>query len=393
MDFSFKVLKNSKDCKARLGILKTPHGIIHTPAFVPVATKGALRGIDLKEGKKFGAEIFMVNTYHFFYQERYKIVKKFGGLHSFLNFHSPLMTDSGGFQVFSLGFGIEHQIGKIGFFPKEKNVKEKKKGFVKIFDEGVEFKEPNSGKKIFLTPETSIKVQEILGADFIFAFDECTSPFHDYQYTKKSIERTHRWAERCLKVFNKKGKQRMFGIVQGGNFKDLREESALFISSLPFFGIGIGGPMGKDKKEMHQILEWTIPLLPKTKPRHLLGIGEIEDIFEIVQRGVDLFDCVLATRLARHGTVFTERGKIHLRSSKYLKEKIPLDLKCQCPTCQFYSRAYLCHLLREKEIFAIPLLTAHNLFWILNLLKKIRESIKEGKFLKFKREFLKRFSR
>ncbi|MGB9598327.1 MAG: tRNA guanosine(34) transglycosylase Tgt [Minisyncoccales bacterium] len=391
MSFSFRILKKSKDSKARIGLLKTPHGTIETPAFVPVATKGALRGIDLKEGRKMGAQIFMVNTYHFFYQERYKIVKRFGGLHRFLNFPFPLMTDSGGFQVFSLGFGIEHQIGKIGFFPKKEIKEKKKKGFVKISPEGVEFKEPISGKKIFLTPELSIKIQKILGGDFIFAFDECTSPLHDYDYTKKSLFRTHRWAERSLKELKNEKKQRIFGIVQGGNFKDLREESARFISSLPFFGIGIGGPMGKDKNEMIKILEWTLPFLPEKKPRHLLGIGEIEDIFEIIQRGIDLFDCVLPTRLARHGTVFTNKGKIHLKSSKYLKEKIPLDPQCQCFTCQSYSRAYLCHLLREKEIFIISLLSWHNLFWVLNLMKEIRKSIKKENFLKFKKNFLKNY--
>ncbi len=395
--FEFKIIKKDRKTKARLGILKTPHGIVHTPAFVPVATKGALRGIEFEKIKNLGAEILMINTFHFYINERYKLVKKFGGLHRFLNLNLPLMTDSGGFQVFSLGFGLEHGVGKIApIFPEENKIQSKprSKSLVKIYDEGVEFISPYDGKKLFLDPETSIRIQKNLGADIIFAFDECTSPLSSYEYTQKALLRTHQWAERSLKEFSKtKTNQVLFGIVQGGEYKDLREESARFISSLPFFGFGIGGSLGKSKKDMLNVLEWTIPLLPENKPRHLLGIGEVEDIFLAVERGIDLFDCVIPTRLARHGTAITSKGKIDLRKSKYLKDKSPLDKKCQCQVCQKYSKAYLSHLVREKEINSILLLAHHNLYFILNLMKEIRKAIKNGalqkamleNYLKFKK--------
>jgi tRNA-guanine transglycosylase len=467
MSFGFRILKKDKKTKARIGILKTPHGLIHTPTVSIVATKGAIRGLDFDLAYKFGAEIFMINTFHFFYNNRYKIVKKFGGLHKFLNINYPLMTDSGGFQVFSLGFGIEHGVGKIAdIFPLEgeytnksrikneldtnnkytnksrikneldtnnkytnetrirrinrelnknefeknsitfvnnpcdinkdkfvnnscDNIRDKfvNKSLVKIYDEGVEFTSPYDGKKLFFTPELSIEIQKILGADIIFSFDECTSPLSDYEYTKKALERTHNWALRCLKKFKSKN-QVMFGIVQGGEYRDLREESARFINSLNFFGYGIGGALGKSKKDMHNILEWVIPLLDENKPRHLLGIGEIDDIFEAVERGIDLFDCVIPTRWARHGAVFTYNGRLNLKSNKYLNDKNPIDKNCKCRVCKNFSRAYLAHLMKEKELYGIMLLTEHNVFWILNLMKEIRNSIKEGRFLKFKEKIL-----
>jgi len=423
MNFGFRILKKDKKTRARIGILKTPHGLIHTPTISIVATKGAIRGLDFDLAYKFGAEIFMINTFHFFYNNRYKIVKKFGGLHKFLNINYPLMTDSGGFQVFSLGFGIEHGVGKIAdIFPLEgdsNNYPDNKrisgphpgnlsgnhpgnlsgnhpgnlsgnhpgKSLVKIYDEGVEFTSPYDGKKLFFTPELSIEIQKILGADIIFSFDECTSPLSDYEYTKKALERTHNWALRCLKKFKSKN-QVMFGIVQGGEYKDLREESARFINSLNFFGYGIGGALGKSKKDMHNILEWVIPLLDENKPRHLLGIGEIDDIFEAVERGIDLFDCVIPTRWARHGAVFTYNGRLNLKSNKYLNDKNPIDKNCKCRVCKNFSRAYLAHLMKEKELYGIMLLTEHNVFWILNLMKEIRNSIKEGRFLKFKEKIL-----
>ncbi|MGC8981699.1 MAG: tRNA guanosine(34) transglycosylase Tgt [Minisyncoccia bacterium] len=421
MEFGFNIVKRDKRTRARIGILKTPHGTVHTPTLVPVATKGAIRGLDFDLAYKFGAEIFMINTFHFFYNDRYKIVEKFGGLHKFLNINYPLMTDSGGFQVFSLGFGLEHGVGKIGdIFPYEtQNLQKKtqnyaenmseqsvlspkesvlspkksaKKSLIKIYDEGIEFMSPYDGRRLFFTPELSIKIQKILNADIIFAFDECTSPLSDYEYTKRALLRTHNWALRCLKKFKSKN-QVMFGIVQGGEYKDLREESAKFINSLPFFGFGIGGSLGKSKKDMHKILEWVIPLLDENKPRHLLGIGEIDDIFEAVERGIDLFDCVIPTRLARHGTCFTYDGLIHLKSSKYLKDKDPIDKNCRCRVCKNFSKGYLTHLIKEKEIYGIMLLTEHNIFWIMNLMREIRKSIKEDKFLKFKEKILGRWKK
>jgi queuine tRNA-ribosyltransferase/7-cyano-7-deazaguanine tRNA-ribosyltransferase len=394
--FSFKVIKKNKKTKTRLGILKTPHGIIKTPNIAIVATKGSIRGLDFNKAKKFGADIFMINTFHFFHNERYKIVKKFGGLHKFLNINYPLMTDSGGFQVFSLGFGMEHGVGKVAnIFPEEnKNlgqIKKPSQNLVKIYEEGVEFTSPYNGDKLFLSPEISINVQKTLGADIIFAFDECTSPLASYEYTKKAMKRTHRWAERCLKIFGKNKKQVLFGIIQGGEYEDLRKESANFINALPFFGFGIGGSLGKSKKDIIKILSWTLPYLDKSKPRHLLGIGEIDDIFNAIELGIDLFDCVIPTRWARHGAGFTFKGRINLRSSKYLQDRKSIDQKCQCRICQNFSRAYICHLLREKEIYGIMLLTEHNVFWILNLFKEIRKAIKENKFDEYKKKILKNY--
>jgi len=538
--FSFEVIKKDKKTTARLGILKTPHGIIHTPNIAIVATKGSIRGLGFDLAKKFGAEIFMINTFHFFHNDRYKIVQKFGGLHKFLDVDYPLMTDSGGFQVFSLGFGIEHGVGKVAdIFPLETRINadlnadkrglnntrinadnglpgfkpdisenssglkpdisgnhssklsgkypgnsserhpgnNQRKSTVKIYEEGVEFISPYDGKKLFLSPELSIKIQKILKADIIFSFDECTSPLSSYEYTKVAMKRTHRWALRCLEEFyktrintdlkrintdknfeprintdsnaDKRGynfstrihadltrinvdktrirhelneldtnkfeknscnnirdkfvdknikslresalDQVMFGIVQGGEYEDLRKESAKFINSLPFFGFGIGGSLGKSKKDIIKVLNWTIPLLDENKPRHLLGIGEVDDIFNSIEQGVDLFDCVIPTRWARHGAGFTFKGRINLKlkSNKYLNDKKPIDLECKCRVCQKFSRAYISHLLKENEIYGIMLLTEHNVFWILNLFKEIRKAIKENKFLDLKRKILK----
>ena len=417
--FSFRIIKKDKNTKARLGILKTPHGIIHTPNLAIVATKGSIRGISFDLAKKSGAEIFMINTFHFFHNERYKIVEKFGGLHKFLNVDSPLMTDSGGFQVFSLGFGMEHGVGKVAdIFPEEnkneinanftrtyansnkhKNNKSEKsvlspnqsvsKNLVKIYEEGVEFISPYDGKKLFLTPELSIKIQKILGADIIFAFDECTSPLSSYEYTKEAMKRTHRWAIRCLDEFEKDKSQVIFGIVQGGEYEDLRKESAKFINSLPFFGFGIGGSLGKSKKDIIKVLNYTIPYLDVNKPRHLLGIGEVDDIFNSIENGIDLFDCVIPTRWARHGAAFTSKGRINLKTSRYIADKKPIDEKCKCPVCKKHSRAYICHLLKEKEIYGIVLLTEHNIYWIMNLFKEIRKSLREGKFIQLKKKALK----
>jgi queuine tRNA-ribosyltransferase len=399
--FSFKIIKKDKNNRARLGILKTPHGIIHTPNIAIVATKGSIRGISFDLARKFGGEIFMINTFHFFHNNRYKIVKKFGGLHKFLNINYPLMTDSGGFQVFSLGFGLEHGVGKVAdIFPLEARnhnkslevARPKGKSLVKIFEEGVEFVSPYDGKKLFLSPELSIKIQKILKADIIFAFDECTSPLSSYEYTKQAMRRTNRWALRCLEEFKGTKNQVMFGIVQGGEYEDLRKESAKFINSLPFFGFGIGGSLGKSKKDIIKVLNWTIPLLDENKPKHLLGIGEVDDIFNAVEQGIDLFDCVIPTKWARHGTGFTFKGRINLRSSKYLNDKKPIDFECRCNICRKYSRSYLCHLIREKEIYGIMLLAEHNIFWILNLFKEIRKTIFNGNFRDLKRKILKYYN-
>src|SRR3989344_1884583 len=308
----FKITKNSKLSKAnkaRTGIIKTPHGIIHTPAFTPVATAASVRSLSQQDMESLGTEVLLANTYHLHLRPGDETIRKLGGLHKFMGWNKPLFTDSGGFQVFSLGFGREHGISKIGtFFPGKRkfSIGEKRDKLAVVNDDGVTFKAHYSGKLMHLNPKKSIEIQQNLGADIIFAFDECTSPFSDYEYTKKSMERTHKWALESLNQLKKKAKktkQALYGIIQGGEYKDLRLQSSKFIASLDFDGIAVGGSLGRSKKDMLKILGWVMPLLPKNKPRHLLGIGGIDDIFNTVEKGIDSFDCVYPTRIARRGTL------------------------------------------------------------------------------------------
>ena len=374
----FTVLKKSKKSAARLGILKTPHGEIETPAFVPVATQAVIKTLTAEEVLQTKSQILICNTYHLHLKPDEKIVKQNGGLHKFMNWGKPLMTDSGGFQVFSLGFGRDYGTGKL---LKEKTDKAilagDKPANIKIKDDGVFFKSYIDGETIFIGPRESIKIQEKLGADIIFAFDECTSPISDYNYTKQSLEKTHRWAKMCLDV--KKSKQALFGIIQGGKFSDLKEESAKFIGNLPFDGLGIGGEFGDSKKTMTAMLNFTIPYLPQEKPVHLLGIGHIEDIKPIITTGVDTFDCITPTHYARHGIAFTSKGRLDMQKKVFLKDKNPLDSSCTCLTCQNYSRSYITHLFRAKEITALQLVTFHNLYYFNSYVEKLREAIKNDK--------------
>lgn len=375
----FKILKKSKVSKARLGLLETSHGIVETPCLVPVATQAAVKTLTSEETEQTRSQILIANTFHLHLKPGEEIVKAGGGLHRFMNWPRPLMTDSGGFQVFSLGFGRDFGTGKI---LKEKSDSLIKKGqqpkLLKINSDGVYFISPIDGQKIFLGPRESIKIQESLGADIIFAFDECTSPMANYEYTKKSLIKTHNWAKICLKY--KKSKQSLFGIVQGGKFRDLRKESAKFIGSLPFDGFGIGGEFGDNKKIMVEMIDWVIKELPKEKPRHLLGIGRLEDIAKIIKAGVDTFDCIVPTRFARHGIAFVSEGKLDMSKTKYLKDKQPLDRNCSCFVCRTYQRNYINHLFRANEITALKLLTFHNLYFFNTEIAKIREKIKKGKF-------------
>ncbi|MEK9185979.1 MAG: tRNA guanosine(34) transglycosylase Tgt, partial [Patescibacteria group bacterium] len=334
----FKILKKSKKSRARRGVIETPHGYIETPAFVPVGTQATVKGVTVAQLKEIGAQSVLCNTYHLYLRPGDKTVKQLGGLHGFMSWDRPIWTDSGGFQVFSLGYALEHGVGKIAsMFPEEKggvlhgeteHVVKKDK-LTKVTEDGVEFRSHLDGSKHFFTPEKSIQIQQNLGADLIFAFDECTSPLHDYKYTKRSMERTHRWAKRCLKEKSDK-RQGLYGIIQGGIFRDLREQSAKFISSLNFDGIGIGGALGKTKKEMHKILGWIAPLLPEEKPRHLLGIGSAEDIIEAVKNGMDTFDCVAPTRNARNGEAILKKASLNLNSGRYLNDKNPINKECLC---------------------------------------------------------------
>lgn len=378
----FKILKKSKKSRARLAILKTPHGEVLTPALVPVATQATIKTLDSQEVRETNTQILIANTFHLHLKPGEKIIQLAGGLHQFMNWQAPLMTDSGGFQVFSLGFGFDQKVGKVlKYFPGREDLEEIQKSsqpkFLKITQEGVFFRSPFDGKELFLGPKESIKIQEALGADIIFAFDECTSPLASYDYVKMALARTHLWAKICLK--EKKSDQALFGIVQGSRFKVLREKSAKFINSLEFDGFGIGGDLGKSKKEMFKILNWVIPLLDERKPRHLLGIGYLEDIEKIVQSGIDLFDCTVPTHYARHGIAFTKKGKINLTKSQFLKDKNPIEKTCSCFVCQNYKRNYISHLFRAKEITAKKLVTFHNLYYFNAFVESIREKIKQGK--------------
>jgi len=395
--FSFELL--AKEGEARAGRLVTPHGPIETPSFVAVGTQATVKAVSTEDLRKIGNQVIITNAYHLHLQPSEDLIEKMGGLHRFMGWEGPLMTDSGGFQIFSHGAGKEHGVGKIApIFPEEKDRGQhlnSKKGtpLVKVDEEGVEFISYLDGSRHRFTPEGVMEIGRKLGADIILVLDECTSPLHDYHYTKAAMERTHRWAVRALVEFQRTcdNSQALLGIVQGGAYRDLRQESATFIADQGFDGYAIGGSLGRSKEEMHQVLEWTIPLLPQDKPRHLLGIGEIEDVFEVVKRGFDLFDCVAPTRMARTGTLFAkeaERFRIHILNAQFRDDLRPIDEGCNCYTCSNYSRAYLRHLFVAKELLAIRLATIHNLYFLESLMRQIRTAIREGRLATLSREWL-----
>ncbi len=392
----FRIKQEDNKTQARTGILAVSCGKVKTPAFVAVGSQAAVKALSPKELKAVGVQIIICNTYHLHLRPGETIVNKQGGLRRFMGWGGPLMTDSGGFQVFSLGKGLEERTGKVGKNTSVKNAPRKKNllgsGLVKIKENGVTFRSHLDGSRHILTPEGSIKIQRKLGADIIFVLDECTASSDDYEYTKNAMERTHRWAGRSVKEFAKKSTgQFLFGIVQGGSWKSLRRESARVISSMPFDGYGIGGFLGDNKQNMYKNLEWINSLLPKNKPRHLLGIGEPEDILEGVERGVDLFDCITPTRLGRRGTLLTAKGKINIKKSIFLTKKGSAVKNCQCSVCRDFSVGYLCHLFRANEFFAGRLASLHNLYFMANFFQDIRASIESGGFLKFKKSFLKKY--
>ncbi|MCX8103828.1 MAG: tRNA guanosine(34) transglycosylase Tgt [Candidatus Bipolaricaulota bacterium] len=388
----FTALHSDPHTRARCGVLQTPHGEIHTPSFVAVGTQATVKAVGPDDLKKIGIQVLIANTYHLHLRPGEDAIAQLGGLHGFMGWNGPIMTDSGGFQAFSLGAAIEHGVGKIAsIFPDEVEAAERGghlkrarqgQSLVNITEEGIEFRSHLDGSPQKFTPENTIEIQKKLGADMIFVLDECTSPLHDYEYTKRAMERTHRWAVRALEHFRKitDGRQALFGIVQGGAYPDLREQSAKFISSLDFDGIGIGGSVGRSKDDLSRVLDWTIPLLPQEKPRHLLGIGEIEDIFHAVARGVDLFDCVAPTRMARNGALWVkdaEDFRINITNAVYKTDLRPIAEDCECYTCQNFSRAYLHHLFIAKEILAMRLATIHNLYFLESLMRQIRRAIGE----------------
>jgi queuine tRNA-ribosyltransferase len=388
--FGFQVQAVDRSTRARLGTISTPHGTIDTPGFAVVGTQASVKGLTPDDLRACGVQVVLSNTYHLYLRPGADLIARQGGLHRFMSWSGPLMTDSGGFQVFSLGFALEHGVGKIaGIFPghdAQAPRRPVRRRLAKIDEDGVTFASHLDGSIHKLTPEVSIDVQEKLGADIILAFDECTSPLSDYDYTREAMERTHRWARRSLDA-KTRDDQALFGIVQGGEYRDLREQSTHFIANQPFDGFAIGGSLGKSKDDMHAILDWTLPFLPAERPRHLLGIGDMEDIVAGTAAGIDTFDCVAPTRLARHGALYTRDGRINITGARYRLDAAPIDDDCSCYTCQRFSRAYVRHLFVAGELLAYRLATMHNLHFLLRFVREMRESIAAGHFADFRREF------
>lgn len=380
--FDFKILKKaSTKTRARLGVFTTPHGRIHTPIFMPVGTRATVKTLSPEELKDLNAEIILANTYHLFLRPSEQTVKKMGGLHKWMNWDRPILTDSGGFQIFSL----EQEKGLA------KN--QQKLAKVKIDENGVTFHSHLDGTRHYITPEKAMEIQHDLGADIIMAFDECADANSSKEYFEKAMTRTHNWLVKCKKAHKNKN-QALFGIVQGGTHKDLRKQSAAFVAAQNLPGNAIGGlAVGESKKTMYEMLDTVVPLLPENKPRYLMGVGTPEDLLEAVDRGVDMFDCVLPTRLARHGTFWTRTKSLHITNSKFKEDPSPLDKNCTCYTCKNFTRSYIHHLMKEGEIFGHRLMTIHNLNFLLNLMREIREHIEKGSFANFKRSFLKKWKK
>lgn len=368
MAIKYKLIKEEKNTMARLGEIHTPHGVIETPVFMPVGTKATVKTMTPEELKKIGAQVILGNTYHLYLRPGQDIMKKAGGLHKFMNWDGPILTDSGGFQVFSFG--------------------DRKK----ISEEGVEFKSHIDGSKHFISPEKSIEIQNDLGSDIMMCFDECTPYPVSYEYAKNSMERTTRWAKRCKEYHTNWDKQALFGIVQGGMFEDLRKQSAKDIVNIGFSGYAVGGlSVGEPMDVMCDILDITTPLLPKDKPRYNMGVGTPNYLFESVIRGIDMADCVLPTRIARNGTAMTSKGRLVVRNAKYKNDFQKLDSECDCYTCQNYSRAYIRHLFNVNEILGARLVTIHNLYFLINLMENIREAIRNDSLLEYRDEFYKNY--
>lgn len=363
-DFWFELKHIEKETGARYGILHTPHGDVETPMFMPVGTQATVKGIWPEMLHQMKSQVVLANTYHLWLRPGDDVVKMAGGLHQFMNYHGPLLTDSGGFQVFSLG------------------------KMRKIEEEGVYFRSYIDGSKLFLSPEKSIEIQENLGADIIMSFDECAPYPCSYDYMKKSVERTLRWAKRGRDAHRKEN-QALFGIVQGGEYADLRKLSATALSDMDFPGYSIGGTsVGEPKDVMYQMIDDSVKWLPDHKPRYLMGVGNPIDLIEGVIRGIDMFDCVLPTRVARHGALMTHQGRLNINNEKYKYDFTPIDEKCSCYACKNYTKAYIRHLHKEDEIFGKSLMSIHNVQFLLDLSKDIRDAIKEDRLLEFKEKFL-----
>lgn len=357
--------------KARIGIIETPHGTIETPVFMPVGTQATVKSMTPEELEEIGAEIILGNTYHLYLRPGDELVDKFGGIQKFMNWKKPVLTDSGGFQVFSLG------------------------ALRKITEEGVQFRSHLDGSKHFLSPEKSIEIQNNLGSDIVMLFDECPPGLSTREYIIPSIERTTRWAKRCIEAHKKPDVQGLFAIVQGGIYEDLREKSLNELMEMDeyFSGYAIGGlAVGEPREDMYRILDYIVEKCPEEKPRYLMGVGEPLDMLEAVEAGIDMMDCVQPSRIGRHGTVFTKYGRLVIKNAMYSEDERALDEDCQCYVCRNYKRGYIRHLFKAEEILGQRLATYHNLYFLINLMKNAREAIKEDRFVEFKEEFIKNYN-
>ncbi len=370
MKIKYELIK--KDNNARYGKLHTNHGTVETPMFMPVGTLANVKTLTPEQVKETNAGVILSNTYHLWLRPGEDVVKNAGGLHKFMNYDGPILTDSGGFQVFSLA-------------------KNKKKD---ITEEGVKFKSHIDGRNLLLTPEKSIEIQNKLDSDIAMSFDECPPASADYDYLKKSIERTLRWARRGKDAF-KNENQSLFGIIQGGPIEELRKFSAIETVKMDFDGYSIGGVAndGESKEDMYKAIDYSIPHIPEDKPRYLMGVGEPIDILEGIERGIDMFDCVLPTRLARHGNAFTRNGKINLKNAKYKEDFTPIEETCDCYTCKNYTKSYIKHLINCEESLGGTLLSIHNIRFLIKMTEEIREAIKENKFKEYKEEFINKYKK
>ncbi|MFN2340805.1 MAG: tRNA guanosine(34) transglycosylase Tgt [Halanaerobium sp.] len=362
--FDFKLFKENKKSKARLGEITTDHGKIETPIFMPVGTQATVKAMSSRELKEIGSQIILGNTYHLYLRPGDDLIARAGGLHQFMNWDRPILTDSGGFQVFSLA-----------------DLRE-------IEEEGVYFQSHLDGSKHFISPEKSMQIQQNLASDIVMAFDECPPYPAEREYVEKSLNRTLRWAERCKKEMEGSEGQALFGIIQGGVYPELRRQSVEESVKLDFPGYSIGGlSVGEPKDEMYKMLDHTTPLMPRDKPRYLMGVGTPEDLIEGIYHGIDMFDCVMPTRIARHGQVFTHTGRKTIRNATFKEDFSPLDSECDCHVCQNYSRGYIRHLLKRNEILGVRLTTYHNLYFMLKLSEEIREAIRNDNFINFREKF------
>lgn len=365
---TYELIKTEKHTGARLGILHTPHGSFETPMYMPVGTLATVKSLSPEELKEMGAGVILSNTYHLWLRPGEDIIEEAGGLHQFMNWDQGILTDSGGFQVFSLS---ENR---------------------KLTEEGVHFRSHLDGSKLFLSPEKAIHIQNALGSDIVMSLDECPPFYQTYDYVRHSVDRTTRWAERGLKAHKRPHDQAIFGIVQGAGYKDIRIEHARTLAAMDFPGYSIGGlSVGESKEEMNQVLDYLTPEMPANKPRYLMGVGSPDALIDGAIRGVDMFDCVLATRIARNGTCMTSTGRLVVKNAKYARDFTPIDPTCDCYTCKNYTRAYVRHLFKAEESFGLRLTSIHNTYFLLQLMRDVRQAIRDDSLLEFREDFFERY--